>query len=539
MTARVAYMIRGDRGVLLRAVRLAGAREDQTWESPAQDAANAGPGEIALAAGWLRDRLGKSRAGMTLAALCLDAEGAAFTWVSSPTRDRRVVAAVAREVPETGGTHIADAVEFFAPEDGGTFVQPLVAQEADGPSRSILPGLNRAKAQPQASFIERLAVLAATDSPARLLIDELDALGVGVEGVISVWHVLARTWDPSAGAHETGDAPISAPTTAVLVADPRQSRLLWAWGQAGTLLAGGSLRVGRVGGEEQPWTIGTDQAARLATDWLAWAAQLGRAPSRIICVLPEAHEESSARFARALGAAWSDASVDVVTHDDPMGATLRRYAEILEGTPAPTSTDTSPAHGLSDLTLRRGREHRRMYVWTAAALCVAAGMITLIGVGLRRQGERALTEAAQWDVAWRDRVKTTLPDLILQRPGVSPLTLLRTELENRERRMRRPEKAEPAMPILSELETLSFVIGNPDYTLEAIDLDTKGINRLRVVTSDIGAAEDLLKALRDIAGSHIGLWREQFTDKPDKDGTRRVLASFNGSWGRPADGGGQ
>lgn len=537
MTARVAYMMRSDRGVLLRGVRLAGPRDDDAWESPSRDASVASPGDVAQAAAWVCERLSKTRAGLSLAALCLDAEGAAFTWVSSPTRDRRVVSALARETPEAGGTHIADSVNFFAPEDGGTFVQPLVAPVPVARSRAILPDSGKGKAADEGPLSERLAVLAATDSPARLLIDELDALGVGVEAVISIWHVLARTWDPSAVSSDTPAAPVSAPTTAVLVADLAQARLLWAWGHAGTLLAGGSLRLGRAGNEDTAWAMGKDQAARLATDWLAWAAQLGQAPSRVICVLPEGQEEASAQFAQALGAAWADASVDVVSHADPLGATLRRYAEILEGTPAPSSTDVSPARGLTDLALRRGREHRRMHVWTAAALCVAAGVVTMMGIGLRRQADHALTQASQWDAAWRSRVSTTLPDMILQRPGVSPLTLLRSELENRERRTRRPEKAEPAMPILTELETLSFVIGNPEYTLESIELDTKGINRLRVVTADVRAAEDLLEALRGISGSHIGAWRDQFTPKPDKDGTQRVLASFNGSWVRPAEGG--
>ena len=45
---------------------------------------------------------------------------------------------------------------------------------------------------------EGLAVLAAPDAPARLFLDQIDALGVRVERVITFWHALAEAWDPGA-----------------------------------------------------------------------------------------------------------------------------------------------------------------------------------------------------------------------------------------------------------------------------------------------------------------------------------------------------
>lgn len=543
MSVRVCYVKRAQRGALLTGLRLCGSRADAPWQAPAPGAKT--PADFDAAARWVRDHLAGTRSPDSLPALCLDADGGVFSWLSSPSRDPAVVATLARDGPgaldDSPSGASASPVEFFAPDDSESLVQPL-APALNGRARGLrLPGRGKAEPAPQAA--ERLAVLSQLDTPARLLIDALDRAGVGVEGVVSIWHAMIRAWDPAAtrSAPAPADARVvadsSAPALAVVLNDAA-GRLLWAWGRDGSLLAGGAIRVR---GSQGHWQVSRDDASRLVNDWLAWAAQLGEAPSRVVCVVPPGEEgsEGLALFGEALASAWPGAGVDIAAHDDPLGATLSRLAERLEAAPAPRHADASPDHGLVRLTLRRGREHRRLYIWSAAAMVVAAGAVAAWGHAIRDRASDAARSAAEWDAAWRERVGQLYPDVPLVQIGRRPVDILREELQKKERLLRRPDKAEPAMPVLQELETLSFIIGDPAYTLEELSLDTRGLNRVRVVTDDISSAEGLLSALRDIDGSHMADWRERFSPKQDlQGGTPRVLAEFTGSWILPPREGG-
>lgn len=537
MSVRAGYVRRGERGTVLKGLRLVGSRSDAAWPAP-----EGPPGAVFdAAARWIKDELAGTRTPDHLAALCLDADGGVFSWINSPSRDPAVVAAVARQADmdrsALGGGGASSPLDYFAPDQSESLIQPL-APSLNGHAKGLrLPRRRAGRANP-AQESHRLALLAQLDTPARLLIDALDRAGVGVESVLSIWHAMVRAWDPGSrpatpGASERAVMDAAPPAIAVVLMDP-DSRLVWAWGRAGGLLAGGAIRVRR-GGDEAGWNADADDASRLVNDWLAWAAQLGEAPARVVCIVPPGEEESPAiaEFGRALAAGWTGASVDLVVNADPLGATLARLADVLEGAPAPVHTDASPDRVLVNLAMRRGRQHRALYLWSAAALVLAGATLAGWGYSVRRRAATISRAAAAGETAWRDKVKDLAPDLSLVRPGQDPLAILKSELDAREKRLRRPEKADPAMPVMQELETLSFILGNPDYTLEALSLDSRGLSKLQVVVPDIAQAEALLDALRSIAGSHMGEWRAKYQPRPDSSGgPSRVLADFTGTWAR-------
>lgn len=551
MGVRVCYLRRRDHGAALHALRLVGATSDEAWpatgagdpsERGAGDSGGPGPAAYGAAAAWLRERLGATRSGGGLAMLCLDVEGGVCSWLTSPSPNPAVVAALARLGP-AGSDGSADGrgpIEFYAGSALDSSVQALVEPEA-APARAA------AGATPVG---RRLPILATTDLPARLLVDALDREGVPVESVVSLWHAIAAAWDP--GAPRPGSPSVEpeedAPVTAVLVADPA-GRLVWAWSRAGRLLVAGSvrLRMSREAesGESRP-ILGSDEVARLTAEWLAWAAQVGRAPRRIVAVLTEPAPDGEGRatdpevqsdgtgpaaFGRALGEAWPGATVDVAVRPDPVGATLERMAMVLDEAP-PSRASPSPLASLVDLSLRPGREHRRLYRWTAVAVAALAGVVAVWGWRLREEAAAADAEVARTRASWQEAVREIYPEALTPRIGTNALTILTEELTRREAALRPPERTDRTMPILQELETLSIVVGNAGLELVSIDLSSAGTTapvKLVVTTPSTTAAEQLLEALRGIGGSHLTGWTQQIRATRDGDPLRRT-ATYTATW---------
>jgi hypothetical protein len=396
LTGVVCYIERTPGGSGLRRVRLVGPELDQSWSAPSLAGDDPGrpaaPGEqlahLRSAAAWIAEELAPVR---ELAAICLDAEGGVCSWISAPSADPQVVLAAIRQIgaPATStGEPAAVAAGFgLLPDDAmglasARSVQALAAPEQTGGSGFTSGG----KGTPSLPR-RRLGVLSVADAPVRVLIDELDALKIGVGSVISFWHAAALAWDPSVerttardraqrnGAAETSPhAPIvvepDAPVTATVIIDPA-GRLTWSWSKSGELLAAGAMRLrthtynrvspvaaaapadlAPLGADEadlapatrrlMPEDAGETMHAaecapgdvgRLVMDWLSWSVQIGRTPDRIVCIgpatlparpVPGEPAPTPSTLAETLGASWPSASIDAAIHDDPIGATLNR-----------------------------------------------------------------------------------------------------------------------------------------------------------------------------------------------------------------------
>jgi hypothetical protein len=500
-------------------------------------------------AAWVKKELAGTRSTTSLAMLCLDVEGGVCSWLSSPSANPAVVAALARQggSAESGARSGGSALEFYAGDAFSSSVQALDAREGNGAGVSIRKRTERRKLN--AGNTQRLAVLAIEDVPARLLMDAMDRQGVPVESVASLWHIMSAAWDPGTPRPGTGESDAivaeSAALTAVLVVDPASGRLLWSWSRAGRLVVAGSMRVrhGVVApdaiveeGAALPPAVlyGPEEVSRLATEWLSWAVQVGQAPSRFVCILPDA--EQAGEFGRAVGTAWAGATVDVVTKDDPVGATLHRITNLLENTPLKDEPD--PRAGLVDLSRRPGRQHRRMYTWWSGAIAAGALVLTVLGWQLGRTAKDSDAAAKAWTEQGRAAIKEVFPEALVPRPGESPYKRFKDELDKQERAAKPLDHADAAMPVLEELETISLVLGNSGYAIESVDLDSKGLPRVTTVTASTRDAEDLLDALKRVSNSHVVDWTFTPSNKQEGEVTK-VRATYTGRWASPANKGGK
>jgi hypothetical protein len=573
VTARVCYVKRVGRGGTIAGASLVGPTGVECFP-PLGSLATPSPDDVAA---FVRDALAKVRGGTTLAMLCLDADGAAASWIATPTREVDAVASLVRmggDSPASGLGGAPDAgraspLAFFAADPFASLVQPLAetrdrragaangragAAKGEGGSGSgssgilsrVRPG-NRATAAKGAD-LERVGVLAMVDAPARVLIDALDQQGVPVDTVTSVWHALARALDPSPEAADPEHVPLVA-----LVTCERDGRVLWAWSRAGQLVAAGSVRAVVVpasasarddddpeaaGDASSHVALGADEAARITNDWLAWSAQLCAAPARIVALLPLGHDdgESSRRFAMALGASWHDATVDAATDPDPIHALLTRLARRLDSS---ASDPIGPTGRLVALSARPGRAHQRMLRWASIGIASAALVAVAFGLSLRASASRAEQDAAVWRTNWRDAVGRVYPEALVPQPGRGPLSIIREEVERRERALTPPVNNEPALPVLEELATLSMVLGTSDISIESIDVDSRVSIRVRVICRNVAQAERLAVALGEIDGSWISNWTATYaevnaprpgTAAPPTTGDRPIRATFVGTW---------
>jgi hypothetical protein len=518
-------------------VRLVSAGSDQVWSDFTATDAIGVRREIGAAAEWLAERAGRGdgpRGEIEL--LCVDVEGAACAWVTSPSADALVV----------GAALAGDREEWARGTERSESSVQALATAAPAPARvSLLPGRSgkgRAADEGSETGSKKLAVLMVPDVPARLLVDGLDERGVSVAQVASWWQAVAQAWDPS-GPVASGDAvrgeqvvASSAPVSAVVLIDPA-GRLVWSWSRDGELVAGGTLRLARGEAEgAQAVRIGAAEVSRLATDWLAWSVQLGEAPRRILCLGPEAGEGGDGLDPSSLGAAltraWPGATVDLVVHEDPVGATMARLARAEMGGGRRSEGRTT----LMDLTTRPGRAHRAMYRWAAAA--VLAMSAALIGVGSRAwsAGTKASADAARAEAAVNETVqKVAAPRDDLERASAqaAPRLFLEQKIAGKRLALNPSGGLDPAKPIVAELETLSYVLGGtPGVEIDEIQLlPTNAI--AYILVPDTGTYEGVLQSLSGIAGSHVQ-WTGQYGS--EVGGKKRYM--LQGKWVGPAKPGG-
>jgi hypothetical protein len=532
LSARVCLVQRARRGAQLRALRLVGQTTDASWPTAPRTDRLRGIDDNALAqfgeaAAWIRSSLQGPRTADSLEVLCLDADGAICDWLGTRSIDPALIASEARtpdtgEMPPEGEAPraFASAVEYYAPSDVESSVQALGLAV---PPKSRF-GRESKKQQAQRPW-QRVAVVAGIDTPARLLMDELDQAGVRVGEVCTFWHAMAGAWTSRARApSEDRDAGVVAsegPLTCVVLVEPT-GRLVWCWAREGELVTGGVMRLRTHRSPDAPdapespalsvvWS--RDDVGVLTTEWMSWALELARTPVRVTCVLPTSNADERAaaspdalapsQWCEALGAAWPGASVDAVLVDDPVGVTLRRLVGVVESTPAQAP---GPERALVGVTNRPGREHRKMYLWTAGALALAGVALSALGIALRSGAEAQRKAAERWGASWRDAVAPIFPAALQPRAGLRPVDELGDEIQRRQDATARPERAEAARPVLQELEAISLVLGAPSIKVEQVTIDSQGLNRVVAVTKSTREAEALLEAFRRVGGSTLVDW---------------------------------
>lgn len=500
MSDRVCYLECTDRGVTLAGLRLTGANTDDRWSAPSSADPDSALDTIDEAGDWIRARL-KAAAGSSkqLGTLCLDADGSVCAWARPEDASAELIRSSIEQLEGPGEEDTLDAPAVSAL--GERF--PNLPLEVD--FMSLDAG--------QASDGARAAVLATPDVPARLLLDKLDALGIRVGRVESVWHRIAVAWDPNAP-HRSSSRDSSRivssedPICASVIVDPDRSRALWVWSRAGSLITCGSMRLAH--DEHGHPILTTNALSRLTADWLGWASQLGVAPRRVVVVMPRGEDGvTGSQIGSAIAQHWPGATADLIHDEDPILTTMRAAFGVERG------EDISP------LTNRPGRTHRSMYRWGGAGLAITA---IAVGIAAYRMYARAgvISDEAR---SIRSSMSATITALTppLRTPGypVPELEQRRVELQNRAG----PVRVAPNKPVMRELETMSFVIGMPGIEIEQIALTSTSV-KLTVRCDNLSLAERVNEALSSINGSNLQ-WR------PSPDLTNRggkIQADYTALW---------
>lgn len=538
MTTRVVYIERSERGSRLTGVRLVTPRGDERWSAVSVGSAESGGDEsIDDAARWIASRVSPAP---QLDLVVLDADGSVCLWSTVPGSDPALVEAVVRQHAESGSEAGGDGSDSSS--SSGRL--SVIGYYAPGAADSTIQPLGWTTFAPQTALDgrRRSAILAVGDGVPRLLIDRIDSQGVGCGMVVTIWHAMARAWDPSVprlrGTDHDDPVVLQSPAgpAAIILIEPA-GRVLWAWSLEGRLVAGGAMRMParRHSPDAPPDTplLTADAAARLASDWLAWSAQVALAPERIIVLAPSSAQEASegsigaARFGQGISAAWPTATVDLAVHDDPVGATLMRVAERLDDRDGiiPVEEAMDPSRSLVSLSTRPGGSHRTLILWSSLAITAAAAGVGVFAYGLRVQASNLSLLARQVEGSW----KQDFSQVTLAKPPMPGLEVmeLRTEVERARRETAPLVGIEQARPILKELETLSHVLALPDFELTNISLDSlRSSVTIQLNAPDLASAEALNEALGRIAGSDISTWT--FVPGTRTPGSDKVPCTYSG-----------
>jgi len=570
VSIRICYLERGERGALLRGVRVVGASSDERWDAPSPDLGGA-DGVARDAAVWIRDHLSASSKDKALHRLVLDADGGVCGWVATEHGDRRLLDALVRERSgEEGGGPAAGDLDAgagpprFPDLPGETAIEPLLAPSRTTRSAASLRlprlGGGRGGDPPDGAAnghgVNRTAVLTQPDVPGRALMDQLDALGVDIVAPISIWHAAAAAWDPSARAPDQASAPHTGengefaadvasdqvPVAATVLTDG-SGRLLWCWSISGALLAAGSIRLARRDhAETGPTRTRITEAAlhRLSSEWLAWSIQLGMMPQRVRLIADFSHEGTldPSTGTRLIAAVCPDAIGETIDEPDAVGLTLRRLAERIDNGATPADPGSADGrHRLPTLSGRPTRAHRRMHRAAAALLLAAAVALAAWSWRLDTSAERL-----------RERASSASGELIqlIEASGVAPIVNMTAEQlagdraivgilnEARnliEREVRPPENIEPFRPVMSELDAISFIIqSQPDLTLENVSI-TQSTASLRILVPDATAFEDITRTLESLGDSRIRWTRPSPVEVPG----RGVRVTLTGTWADAAN----
>lgn len=486
---------------------------------------------------WIASKLSDSG---VLDALVLDTEGSYCSWTRAPSADRPVVEAVVKGIGADAHAGTASATYTLGPDHeipGGAELETLEAWSSEADSAAP----------------ERLAVLSVTDAAVRVLMDELDRQGVEVRSVRSIWHAMAAGWDVGKAASLEDDddrfvGESDAPAACFLI-EPR-GKLLWAWSRGGRLLASGAIRLScepakhdtpthehglakredapQAGSEAPVFRAG--DVSRLAAEWMGWASQLGVTPTRIVGIAPALNTGSgglsASQVAQSLTRSWPSAPLDLAVEQDPVAATLE---QALRKNSKADAGDG--AQSLTTLSARPGKLHRNMYVWSSAALLAGAAAFGVWGWRVSGSAESARAAAAGIRAQWVMEAETIGPEVTFP-PGYEIQNL--TAVRDRESgpSVDTLGAIDTVRPVLIELESLTYVIGNPE--VEVVEINLNPLRpRLVVRVADIGTYELLRNALSSVGDSEVA-WTG--TSSPGADDT--ITATFTGSWIDSAEGSG-
>ncbi|MBX3365109.1 MAG: hypothetical protein KF866_10115 [Phycisphaeraceae bacterium] len=542
MSERIAYIERTDQGDRLRRIRLIGGRIDVEW-TPGPDLAPLQA--CAEAAAWIRSALADD-SGRSLALVCLDAEAGLWTWITPPHEDGRLVEAMLRQAGgdalvlgldgvSVGGETSASGLGPEVDVPGAVGVQVLAPPVPSLLSARLMRRLKQRRAPngaEQASHA-RAPVFCTRDAVARVLIDELDAVGVGVGSVTSIWHALAAATDPAGpglggASTSTGDVVAqSEQAYGAVVLDPA-GRLAWVWSHKAEVVAGGAIRLA----EGSPGLrVTSSDVSRLVADWFAWAAQTGITPARVTCFCPELDPDglSPSAFGAALASGLRDLPLDMVVTPDPIADLLTRLRGL---SPAVVSPPQDARRALVDLAHRPGRSHRSMYRWAAAGLLAAAMVCGAVALKLNTTAKQSRESAADLRRQSMEIYRKYVP----ADPAQGSLAVMKLESVVTKLREAAPPPIlfESAKPVLEELDTIMFLV--PTFGQMGLELQSLVIDDIRAelvaIVNDLSMYEQFRAALDNIAGSRI-TWSLPITSEtPDK----RIRATFRGSWA-PAAGG--
>jgi hypothetical protein len=550
MSGVYCYIQRAGAGATIRGLRLADRRQVRDWTPGAASGAEGHAQTIAAAARWIAEQMAQVEANVSRRVplvLCLDLDGGRCAWLSPPSAEHEVVKAAARSAA-LGAADESSAGpglgSVWSSEYGESGADMSIQELADPPAQNGSGGGLLARRKPAAvGHKERLAVLAVPDAAARVLLDELDRLGVEVASVTTLWHALAAAWDPSKAEALSGgvlerngshrEVASSEPVTAVVALEP-SGRLVWSWTREGKLIAAGTQRLrclevakGMPRAEEDAAGAGGTRrlpegdapparllevsradTGRTVSEWLAWTAQLGVAPSRLVCVGPGelvptglADAPGLAAVGQTLAAAWPGSAATAAEEDDPIAATLLRLA----AAEAPIFKDDD-AQGralMIDLSSRPGRLSRTMHWWLAAAGAAAAVALGALAWQIDRGAKQTLAAAAQEAGVRAEqfkRVESQFPKLATDPDPVRALSAGLNELRKGR------EDIAPERPVVDVVERVVIAAeGFPTMKLKKISISgLTGIGfDFAVVDSEPGGK--MLEALRKMGPLSDGM----------------------------------
>ncbi len=295
------------------------------------------------------------------------------------------------------------------------------------------PGETASRAAPIASTAPIAVVQAPAHCQATVLIDPSTRRLIWAWSrgnlILATGSMLLRTADDPASAAQAASTSLSPQATADASsrADTRPPGLLPArdFSDVTDLPRAGDEPVRSA--EPSTLEVSRPDLGRLVNEWLAWSAQLGISPTRIVVAAPRVMALNlgdfdalggAPRLAGAIDQAWGGASgaglcnALGVDEDDPVAATLRRAVQTLNDTlpsgPAAAKRQEAgaiiadPRASMLDLSRRPGRISRTVYQWWAISLVAASICLAAIGWWLFRaaddataQGQRAASDRAE------------------------------------------------------------------------------------------------------------------------------------------------
>lgn len=426
------------------------------------------------AASWALGALGSRR---RIALVCVDAGGSTCLWLRSPNDEEPVLAATLRSVTQDWGDNIpagsvqrlVDADDSGTPEHSGFL----------GALRRPMGNKSLSAAAPQGS-----PVITAPLALVRLWLDELDARGVRVDAVASLWHAMATAWS-TGGASEHD-------VTAVLVNEPGV-RIEWCWARGGELIVGGTIMDERgaesTAEDATPSDPSERAAGRLALDWLTWSAHLNVSPSSIV-VVGTGSEALHAKIAER----WSTLTVRGEPVADPISETVNKAASAM-----PPTAAADPRRCLVSLTQRPTRARRSQYLWAAAALVCLAAAIAALGYRMTRAsaGVRALSARAEAES--RTLVESLGDPSVLKSPNlVKALESLALTMGSKEQ----PKGPPAPKPIYEEIERLSEILSRFEgVRLVQLTIDARAPITMQLSVPDRRTGEEVRLALAQNPGA--------------------------------------